>query len=187
MSHPPISSSCSGSGTRTYVPDRASAGHGCPSRRFVSHLAGAGHTHGAVFPGISRRRALAWPLLRSECILIEESMQPSDLTVEILRGIRDEVRGLRVDVNERVDATNARLDALREDTNVRFERLERRQTETEVRLASEIVAVAGAVREGRGLFRENRVADHRIDDHERRVPPPRPRGAGLIAGLGAPP
>lgn len=103
-------------------------------------------------------------------------MQPSDLTIEILRGIRDEVRGLRGDANERIDATNvrldatnARLDALREDTNFRFERLERRENETEVRLASEIVAVAGAVREVRDLLREDRAADHRIDDHERRI------------------
>ncbi len=105
-------------------------------------------------------------------------MQPSDLVVEILRSIRDEVRVLHQDANERVDATNARLDALREDTNVRFERLERRQTETEVRLASEIVAVAGAVREVRDLLREDRVADHRIDDHERRIAALEQRVAG---------
>jgi hypothetical protein len=105
-------------------------------------------------------------------------MQPSDLTVEILRGIRDEVRGLRHDATERIDATNARLDALREDTNVGFERLERRETETEVRLASEIVAVAGAVREVRDLLREDRAADHRIDDHERRIASLEQRVAG---------
>jgi hypothetical protein len=125
-----------------------------------------------------RHWALVWLLLCGECILIEANMQPSDLTVEILRGIRDEVRGLRHDTTERIDATNARLDALREDTNVGFERLERRETETEVRLASEIVAVAGAVREVRDLLREDRAADRRIDDHERRIAALEQRVAG---------
>jgi hypothetical protein len=35
-----------------------------------------------------------------------KDMQPSDLTIEILRGIRDEVR----QTNARLDQTNARLD-----------------------------------------------------------------------------
>jgi predicted nucleic acid-binding Zn-ribbon protein len=92
-------------------------------------------------------------------------MQPSDVTIEILKGIRDEVRG----INSRLDATNSRLDTLREDTNARFERLERRQAETEVRLATELVAVVGAVHEVRDLLREDRVLRAQVDDHERRL------------------
>ena len=69
-----------------------------------------------------------------------------DLTTEILIQIRDEIRK----TNERLDSTNERLDSTNErldSTNERLERLEARQTETELRLATELVAVASAVRE----------------------------------------
>ncbi|HEY1691485.1 MAG TPA: hypothetical protein VGG39_04965 [Polyangiaceae bacterium] len=59
-------------------------------------------------------------------------MEPTDLTIEILKGIREEAH-----------KTNERLDDLRD-----------RQTATEVRLATELVGVAGAVREVRDLLRE---------------------------------
>jgi hypothetical protein len=78
-------------------------------------------------------------------------MNPTDLTIEILKGIRDEVS------------------TLRHDTNERLERLERRQTETEVRLSTELVAVVGAVREVRDVLRDDRGLRERVDDHERRL------------------
>jgi chromosome segregation ATPase len=99
-------------------------------------------------------------------------MESSDLTIEILKGIRDEVRTtnvrldtLRVDLTARIDETNARLDT----TNTRLGGLERRVTETEVRLATELVAVAGAVRELRDTFREDRAVRDRVADHEQRI------------------
>jgi hypothetical protein len=103
-------------------------------------------------------------------------MEPTDLTIEILKGIREEARK----TNERLDVTNDRLDELRTDmvdrldelrTDMvdRIERVERRQTETEVRLATELVAVGSAVREVRDLLREDRVLRDRVDDHERRL------------------
>jgi hypothetical protein len=45
----------------------------------------------------------------------------------------------------------------------------RRHAETEIRAATEIVAVAGAVRELRDAFREDRALRDRVDDHERRL------------------
>jgi len=81
-------------------------------------------------------------------------MEPTDLTIEILRGIRDGVH-----------QTNDRLDDLVD----RVERVEGRQTQTEVRLASELVAVGGAVREVRDLLREDHALRDRVDDHERRL------------------
>ncbi|HEY2730314.1 MAG TPA: hypothetical protein VGK52_10260 [Polyangia bacterium] len=38
------------------------------------------------------------------------TMAGDDVTVEILQGIRDEIRGLRADTNQRFDETNERLD-----------------------------------------------------------------------------
>ena len=103
-------------------------------------------------------------------------MEPTDLTIEILEGIREETHK----TNERLDKTNDRLDELRVDLRSglddlrtdlvdRIERVERRQTETEIRLASELVAVGGAVREVRDLLREDRALRDRVDDHERRL------------------
>jgi len=74
-------------------------------------------------------------------------MDPTDLTIEVLKSIRDELRG----------------------TNVRLDRVERRQADTEVRLATELVAVVGAVNEVRDLLREDRHLRDRVDDHERRL------------------
>jgi hypothetical protein len=85
-------------------------------------------------------------------------MEPTDLTIEILKGIREETR-----------KTNERLDELRTDLVDHIERVERRQTETEVRLATDLVAVGGAVREVRDLLREDRALRDRVDDHERRL------------------
>jgi hypothetical protein len=99
-------------------------------------------------------------------------MEPAELTIEILKGIRDEVRGTNVRVDglrDEVRVTNARLDSLREDTSARFERIERRQAETEIRLSTELVAVVGAVHEVRDLLREDRGLRQRVDEHERRI------------------
>ncbi len=83
------------------------------------------------------------------------------MTSEVLKGLRDELRG----TNTRLDTTNARLAT----TNMRLERVERRQADTEVRLATELVAVVGAVHEVRDLLREDQQLRDRVADHERRL------------------
>jgi predicted nucleic acid-binding Zn-ribbon protein len=82
-------------------------------------------------------------------------------TLQVLREIRDELRK----TNERLDGTNQRLERV----EGRVESLERRQSEGEIRLASELVAVAKAVQEVRDLLRDNLTVQHRVDDHERRI------------------
>lgn len=69
--------------------------------------------------------------------------EPPNLTTKILEQIRDELRATRED-----------LSAAIERTNVRVERVEARQTEGEMRLASEIVAVAKIMHEIRDILRE---------------------------------
>jgi len=66
-------------------------------------------------------------------------------TLQVLREIRDQLR----DTNARIDGTNQRLE--RPEGGV--EALQRRQSESEVRLATELVAVAKAVQEVRDLLR----------------------------------
>jgi hypothetical protein len=68
--------------------------------------------------------------------------------------IRDEARLTRGEVRQ---------------TNERLERLERRHAESEIRLATEVVGVAGAVRELRDQLRDDLALRARVDDHERRL------------------
>ena len=77
-----------------------------------------------------------------------------DITTQVLIEIRDEVRK----TNERLDGTNIRLD-----------RLERRHVEAEVRISTELVAVAGAVREMKDAFLEDRRLGAQVNDHEQRI------------------
>ena len=93
---------------------------------------------------------------------------PQSLVVSILREIRDEIRKTngRVDqTNSHLDQTNSRLDR----TNELVASLERRQTETEIRLATEIVAVASAVRDLSELIREDRALRNTVDEHDKRI------------------
>ncbi len=96
----------------------------------------------------------------------------ADLTIEILKQIRDAATA----TNTRIDETNVRLehmstriDARFEETNGNVAMLLRRQTEMEVRLATEIVAVADAVNGVKDLLRERLDDRGRVDDHERRI------------------
>jgi hypothetical protein len=73
-----------------------------------------------------------------------------DLTVEILKQIRDEIRK----TNERLGTVEGRLGSLEaalgsriDQTNHRLSMLEERQTATEMRLATELFAVVGAIHE----------------------------------------
>jgi hypothetical protein len=72
--------------------------------------------------------------------------------------VRGEVAGVRGELRHGLAEVTERMD-----------RLERRQTEADLRVATELVAVAGAVREMRDAYREDRALSHRVDDHERRL------------------
>ncbi len=88
-------------------------------------------------------------------------MEPPDATVVILREIRTEVGK----TNERLDQTNERLDQ----TNERLGRLERRQADSEIRLATEIVAVVRAVNEVRDVLRAGFDLREQVESHEHRI------------------
>ncbi len=97
---------------------------------------------------------------------------PMDLTVEVLKDIRGELGAFRRDVNERLDATNASIDgtnARADATNERLDALERRQTSSEVRIATEIVGVVGAIHELRDVIVADRAFREQIHDHELRL------------------
>jgi len=88
----------------------------------------------------------------------EESMKPTDITIEILKSIRDELHDGLTGVRADLAGVTERMD-----------RLEPRQTEADLRIATQLVAIAGAVRETRDAYREDRALSHRVDDHARRL------------------
>jgi hypothetical protein len=92
-------------------------------------------------------------------------MEPTDVTIEILKGIHSETQK----TNERLDMTNERLDGFAHSTIERLDRLEQRQASSEIRLATELIGVAGAVREVRDLLREDRAMRVQVADHEQRI------------------
>jgi hypothetical protein len=118
-------------------------------------------------------------------------MELTDHAIEILKGIRDETRKtneglyvLRAELSREMIEARAELSTemgelraelrgemseLRADLRDRFERVEHRRMETEIRLATQLVAVAGAVRDVRDLLREDRVLRQRVDEHEKRI------------------
>ncbi len=110
-------------------------------------------------------------------------MQPSDVTIEILKSIRDEVRqtNARLDqTNARLDQTNARLDLTNERVETGLtalrEELSRRIVESEIRTSTAITELAGTVRELTGVLRVThdlrpRVerCEHDIDELRRRI------------------
>src|SRR5438552_266926 len=81
-------------------------------------------------------------------------------TLKVLREIPDELKG----TNVRLDRLESRVAAVES----RIAALANRQTETEVRLATEIIAVARAVGEVRDLLRDGLAIRAQVDDHERR-------------------
>ena len=78
-------------------------------------------------------------------------MEPTDLTIEILKDIR------------------AGIDSLREDTNARLDLMSRRIVESEVRTSTAIVDLAGTVREMTTVLRAQSDLRPRVERCERDI------------------
>ncbi len=99
-------------------------------------------------------------------------MDSSEITVEILKDIRDEMRASREDirgVSTRIDQLRTDLDERLDHTNERLSTLERRQVSTETRLATELIGVKDAVDRVADLFRKDRGVRAQVADHEKRI------------------
>jgi phage shock protein A len=89
-------------------------------------------------------------------------MEPSDLTVRILQEIRDEVRGLRGEMNKRFDAQTASMNERFDAQTARFEVIE-----TALRdFAEQLVVLARGVK---ALIEQRPRTEDRLEDLERRV------------------
>jgi hypothetical protein len=106
----------------------------------------------------------------------------SDLTTQVLVEIRDEVRGLHGEVVElrgevgglrgevvelrgEVGGLRGEVGGLRSEVN----EVRRRQVESEVRLATALTDVIGAVNRVRDAVVDGYRFAERVDDHERRI------------------
>ncbi len=74
-------------------------------------------------------------------------MEPTDITVEILKDIRDEMRQMRTDLTGRIDQTNSRIDQTNANLEALREELPRRIVESEIRTSTAIADLAGTVRD----------------------------------------
>jgi chromosome segregation ATPase len=85
-------------------------------------------------------------------------VEPTDITVHILREIRDEIR----ETNGRLDQTNTRLEEVRDE-------LGRRIVESETRTATALVSVAGALQDIKQLLTDRLDLRDRVDRCEREI------------------
>lgn len=80
----------------------------------------------------------------------DDATPTEETTPRVLARVQRDLAQLRTDMGERfakVDARFERVDAQFERVDDRFERVERRITESEIRLSTEISAVAGTLRD----------------------------------------
>jgi ABC-type transporter Mla subunit MlaD len=113
-------------------------------------------------------------------------MNPTDVAIEILKSIRDDVHVLaerQGETNARLDETNvslaetnARLDQTRNEiraglaqTNARLDTLSRRVVESEVRTATAITDLHGTVRDMVDVLRIQHDLRPRLDHAERDI------------------
>jgi len=89
----------------------------------------------------------------------------ADLTTQILIEIRDEIRS----TNQRLDQVASGLNSRIDESNIRLDRLERRQVEAEVRVSTALVDVVGAVHELRDVFLGDRLLRETVSNHEQRL------------------
>lgn len=100
------------------------------------------------------------------------SMASDDITIEILKGIRDEIRGLREDTNGRLDKLNGRVDVVVERVDLVAERLEvtnQRLDVVETTLFDMVAQQGLAFRYLRTLAGRDRSLEPRVSDLELRV------------------
>ena len=92
-------------------------------------------------------------------------MEPENLTLEVLKEIRDDGKrnGARIDeTNARLNETSARLESLRDD-------LGRRIVESELRTATAITELSGSVRDLISVIKEDRDLRGRMERAEKDI------------------
>ena len=93
-------------------------------------------------------------------------MNPTDITIEILKGIRDEVKqtNTRIDsLHDEAKETNTRLESLRDEVSHRMKDLSQRIVASEVRTATAVADLSYTVREMTDVLRTQHDLRPRVD------------------------
>jgi len=93
-------------------------------------------------------------------------LEPTDVTIEILKVIRDDVKRIRDEAkqtNARLDQTNARLDQTNARIDSMHDGLSRRIVESEVRTATAITDLSLTMREMTDVLRAQHDVRPRLD------------------------
>ncbi len=85
------------------------------------------------------------------------SNEMPSLSTKILIEIREEMKATRLELREEIKATRRDLSERIDATNERIDLVARRQTESEVRIATELVAVSDAVERLTQAYRADRA------------------------------
>ncbi len=96
-------------------------------------------------------------------------MEPTDLTIEILKAIRDETQATRAELKVEVGGLRAEIVSLREETNARLDAMGRRIVESEMRTATAVVDLHGTVRDLVDVLRAQQDVRPRVDRCERDI------------------
>lgn len=91
------------------------------------------------------------------------------LSTRILVEIREEMKGMRNELREEIKATRHELSERIEATNERLDIVARRQTESDVRISTELVALGGAVERLTQAYRADKALVGDVADLKRRV------------------
>jgi hypothetical protein len=89
-------------------------------------------------------------------------MEPTDLTIEILRGIRDDLGGLREELHQTRAELSERIDGLREELSSRI-------VASEIRTATAITDLSGTVRDMTAVLRAQHDLRPRLERCERDI------------------
>lgn len=99
-------------------------------------------------------------------------MEPTDLTIQILREIRDEIGKTNARLDQtiaRLDQTNARLDQTREDLASRQDQTSARLVESEIRMSTAITGLAGTLEDIKHLLSDRLEVRDRVEHCEREI------------------
>ncbi|HEY1556503.1 MAG TPA: hypothetical protein VGF94_16825 [Kofleriaceae bacterium] len=89
----------------------------------------------------------------------------SGITIEVLKGIRDEIRETREEIRE----TNKRVDHMENRIDARFDVLTQRIVESESRTSTALAEVDGTMRDVRDLLRDRFDLRDRVERCERDI------------------
>ena len=96
-------------------------------------------------------------------------MEPTDLTVEILKDIRQEIRDVRLELRETKTELREEIHELRLDLSGRIDETNRRLVDSEIRTSTAITALAGSVQEMTQVPRATHDLRPRVERCERDI------------------